>query len=134
MVMAQQPKEVGGPDKVRYEAHTSTSRHNPSNPEGEPIVLRAVLPGTWNGAPKAAAKSKLQHDVGGHEKALLWPDLYREEYGSVQETAKYQALLEELDIPVKGAGDVVAAMPSARQFQYAGSRRSPTCSPPRRYT
>ena len=74
-----------------------------------------MLPTTWDEALKGAAESKLQHAVATHEKALLWRDLYRGQYGSDQEDTEYKTLMEELDIV--GAGDAVTSIPSTTQFQ-----------------
>ena len=89
---------MGERDKAKYDAHTSSIRPNPTNPEAEPIVIRAKLPETWVDALKMAARGTLQHDAGAHEKAVLWRDLYRGAQGTAQEVAEYQALLEELDV------------------------------------
>ena len=99
----------------RYTDHTATTRPNPADLKAPPIVVRSVMPTTWDEALKGAAESKLQQEVATHEKALLWRDLYRGKHGSDQDNMEYQTLMEELDIV--GAGDAVTAIPSTNQFQ-----------------
>ena len=74
------------------------------------------VPETW-GVMRAAVMSqstKLQESIAAHVHALNWRKLYRDKWGSEDESRAYRALLEEAELP--GASDVFTMIPTSRDL------------------